>query len=94
MAISMRFMASEPNTVPHMVATPLSANSARPARLRAAPSPVLDAYGASDPAEFFAVATEAFIERPQALADEAPALYDALARLYRLDPRAWQPIAP
>ncbi len=64
------------------------------ARLRAAPSPTLDAYGATDPAEFFAVATEAFIERPQALADEAPALYDALARLYRLDPRAWQPIAP
>ena len=64
------------------------------ARLRAAPSRTLDAYGATDPAEFFAVATEAFIERPHALADEAPALYDALARLYRLDPRAWQPIAP
>jgi Mlc titration factor MtfA (ptsG expression regulator) len=59
------------------------------ARLRDDGSPTLDSYGATDPAEFFAVATEAFIERPQALADEAPALYDALARLYRLDPRGW-----
>lgn len=59
------------------------------ARLRAAPSDTLDTYGSVDPAEFFAVATEAFFERPQALAEEAPALYDALHRLYRLDPRQW-----
>lgn len=59
------------------------------ARLRQAPSNVLDAYGASDPAEFFAVATEAFFERPHALAEEAPELYEALAQLYRLDPRSW-----
>lgn len=58
-------------------------------QLRDAPSQALDAYGRTDPAEFFAVATEAFFERPQALADEAPALYDALARLYRLDPRSF-----
>lgn len=58
-------------------------------QLRDAPSQALDGYGATDPAEFFAVATEAFFERPQALADEAPALYDALMRLYRLDPRAF-----
>lgn len=59
------------------------------ARLRESPSDVLDAYGASDPAEFFAVATEAFFERAQALADEAPELYDALRQLYALDPRRW-----
>ncbi|HOM13306.1 MAG TPA: M90 family metallopeptidase [Rubrivivax sp.] len=59
------------------------------ARLREAPSHALDAYGASDPAEFFAVATEAFFERAQALADEAPELYDALRQLYALDPRRW-----
>lgn len=62
------------------------------ARLREAPSATLDAYGATDPAEFFAVATEAFIERPHALAEEVPLLYAALARLYRLDPREWQPV--
>lgn len=59
------------------------------AHLREAPSLTLDDYGSTDPAEFFAVATEAFFERPQALADEAPALYEALQRLYKLDPRGW-----
>ena len=59
------------------------------ARLRDAPSDTLDAYGSTDPAEYFAVATEAFFERPQALLQAAPQLYEALSRLYRLDPRAW-----
>lgn len=59
------------------------------ARLRQLPSAVIDGYGASNPAEYFAVATEAFFERPQALADEAPEVYQALAGLYRLDPRHW-----
>jgi Mlc titration factor MtfA (ptsG expression regulator) len=67
-------------------------------RLQHTPSAVLDAYGASDPAEFFAVATEVFFERPRALAEEAPQVFDELARLYRLDPRSWstadaQPLA-
>lgn len=59
------------------------------ARQLQAPSQLIDAYGASAPAEFFAVATEAFFERPQALADESPQLYAELARLYRLDPASW-----
>lgn len=59
------------------------------ARLREAPSDTLDAYGSTDPAEYFAVATESFFERPQALAQAAPQLYGALARLYRLDPQRW-----
>lgn len=50
---------------------------------------VIDPYGATSPAEFFAVATEAFFERPQALHDERPALYEQLARCYRLDPLVW-----
>ena len=58
-------------------------------RLRLEPSTVIDPYGASDPAEFFAVATEAFFERPQALAAEAPEVYRELAELYRLQPLAW-----
>lgn len=52
-------------------------------------SPVLDEYGASSPAEFFAVATEAFFERPHALAERHAALYDALRRYYKLDPCSW-----
>ena len=59
------------------------------ARLREVPSPAIDAYGSTDPAEFFAVATEAFFERPMVLRDTAPQLYGELARLYRLDPAAW-----
>jgi len=59
------------------------------ARLRETPSTLLDAYGATDPAEFFAVATEVFFEQPRALLDEAPEVYDALARLYRLQPAIW-----
>jgi Mlc titration factor MtfA (ptsG expression regulator) len=47
---------------------------------------VLDHYGATNPAEFFAVATEAFFERPVELQRERPALYDALRGYYRQDP--------
>jgi Mlc titration factor MtfA (ptsG expression regulator) len=58
-------------------------------RLSDEPSTVLDAYGASDPAEFFAVATETFFERPQALVEEAPEVYRELAELYGLNPVQW-----
>lgn len=47
---------------------------------------VLDPYGATNEAEFFAVATESFFERPIALRDALPALYDLLAAFYRQDP--------
>lgn len=50
---------------------------------------VLDPYGATSPAEFFAVATEAFFELPHALAERHPALYAEFASYYRVDPRAW-----
>ena len=46
----------------------------------------LDAYGATSPAEFFAVVTEAFFERPATLRDKHPALYAELAGFYRFDP--------
>lgn len=46
---------------------------------------LLDPYGATDPAEFVAVATETFFEEPLALRDADPELYDVLMRLYRLD---------
>lgn len=50
---------------------------------------LLDDYGATDPAEFFAVLSELFFECPQALAEQHPALYQELARYYRLDPLSW-----
>ena len=50
-------------------------------------------YGATNPAEFFAVATEAFFERPVALAAEYPELFDLLVRYYRNDPRRWFGVA-
>jgi len=46
-------------------------------------------YGASDPAEFFAVATEVFFEQPQPLALEHPALYAELSAFYQVDPLSW-----
>lgn len=58
-------------------------------RLRREPSMLIDAYGASDPAEFFAVVTEVFFERPNELAAEAPEVYDELVALYRVDPTRW-----
>jgi MtfA peptidase len=46
----------------------------------------LDAYGASNEAEFFAVATEEFFDRPLALRLHAPDLYRVLLDYYRQDP--------
>ena len=51
---------------------------------------LIDAYGATNPAEFFAVATEVFFERAEALREAEPALYGQLARYYRLDPAGWR----
>lgn len=52
---------------------------------------VLDPYGASNPAEFFAVATESFFEQPHALAARHPELYAEFRRYFRVDPRDWFP---
>jgi len=55
---------------------------------------VLDHYGATNPAEFFAVATESFFEQPHQLAARHPALYDEFLKYYRIDPRQWHSIPP
>lgn len=47
---------------------------------------VLDQYGAQNPTEFFAVATEAFFERPRALKARHPELYDVLRGFFRQNP--------
>ena len=46
----------------------------------------LDDYGATNKAEFFAVATEAFFEKPVQVEREHPALYTQLRQFYRQDP--------
>ena len=60
-------------------------NELRRAEATGAPT-VLDGYGATNPTEFFAVATEAFFERPRALRARHPALYAELKKFYRQDP--------
>ena len=49
----------------------------------------LDAYGAEDEAEFFAVATESFFERGAYLKTHHPGLYEVLAAYYAQDPASW-----
>lgn len=50
---------------------------------------VMNYYGATNPAEFFAVATETFFEKPQHLQRKHPELYQELRKYYKLDPVAW-----
>ncbi len=47
---------------------------------------VLDPYGASDPAEFFAVASECFFTTPRKLHAKHPGLYRLLKGYFRQDP--------
>jgi hypothetical protein len=51
---------------------------------------VLDHYGATSPAEFFAVATETFFEKPWQMAERHALLFGELLKYYRVDPREWQ----
>jgi Mlc titration factor MtfA (ptsG expression regulator) len=48
--------------------------------------PLIDAYGATSPAEFFAVVTEAFFEKPRQLKRRHPELYEQLHEFYQQDP--------
>ncbi|MFE1745182.1 zinc-dependent peptidase [Coleofasciculus sp. H7-2] len=50
---------------------------------------VMNSYGATNPAEFFAVATETFFEKPHQLLKKHPALYEQLQGYYQLDPVQW-----
>ncbi len=55
---------------------------------------VLDTYGAQNPAEFFAVATECFFEKPGRLKERHPALYAELQEFYQQDPLLYYPDRP
>lgn len=50
---------------------------------------LLDPYGATNPAEFFAVATETFFEKPKQLHNRRPDLYEELKAYYGIDPQEW-----
>ena len=50
---------------------------------------LLDEYGATNPPEFFAVATECFFGRPLEMRQFHPQLYAVLRRYYGQDPAAW-----
>ncbi|MGZ6962283.1 MAG: zinc-dependent peptidase, partial [Ilumatobacteraceae bacterium] len=50
--------------------------------------PFLDEYAATDPGEFFAVATEAFFDRPVEFRAAKPARYEVLVGFYRQDTAA------
>jgi Mlc titration factor MtfA (ptsG expression regulator) len=51
---------------------------------------LMDHYGATNPAEFFAVATETFFEQPAQMAKHHEELFETLKAYYRIDPRDWQ----
>jgi Mlc titration factor MtfA (ptsG expression regulator) len=51
----------------------------------------LDPYAAEDPAEFFAVVSEEFVERPVELGQAEPKVYALLRAFYGIDPASWPP---
>ncbi len=50
---------------------------------------LISAYGATDPAELFAVVFEVFFERPTELRLRHAALYEQMRRVYRTDSADW-----
>jgi len=50
---------------------------------------VMSKYGATNPAEFFAVATETFFEKSKKMKKRHPELYDELKNYYKMDPVEW-----
>lgn len=58
-------------------------------RIGAGKRSLIDPYGATKPAEFFAVATETFFEKPRQLNRKHPELYNELVDFYGVDPQEW-----
>lgn len=59
-------------------------------RAQAGKRTVIDDYGAENPAEFFAVSTETFYEKPAQLKKHYPELYAQLSSYYGVDPLSWK----
>lgn len=51
---------------------------------------LMNPYGATSPAEFFAVATEHFFEQPAAMRAVLPALFEELKQYFNVDPTEWR----
>ena len=51
---------------------------------------LLSHYGATNPAEFFAVASEVFFAQPYQMAEQHPALYQQLSAYYCVNPLSWR----
>ena len=49
----------------------------------------LNGYAAVNEAEFFAVATETFFEKPRQMVKHHAELFEVLKRYFRVDPREW-----
>ncbi|SNT70785.1 zinc-dependent peptidase [Psychrobacter sp. LV10R520-6] len=56
--------------------------------LKGTPS-LFDYYGATNPAEFFAVASEVFFEQSKQFHHEHPKLYQQIKQYYQVDPLQW-----
>jgi len=63
-------------------------------RLTRGESGLIDPYATTNAAEFFAVTTELFFERPEALAAAHPALHEQLRGFHGVDPRQWRAVTP
>ena len=77
-----------PNTK-HSATPSIAVNRLSLAERFGAAMPWLDAYGASGVDEFFAVASEEFIECSGDLRTAHPRLYSLLREFYGIDPVAW-----
>ncbi len=56
---------------------------------RSGKNSLIDKYGATNPAEFFAVCTETFFEKPGELHRNHPELFEELHNFYGVDPEIW-----
>ena len=50
---------------------------------------VFNKYGATNPAEFFAVVTESFFEKPKQFQKKHPELFEELRDYYKVNPIEW-----
>lgn len=50
---------------------------------------IFNYYGATNPAEFFAVVTETFFEKPLEFSQQHPTLYQQMSHFFKLDPVNW-----